>query len=119
MGKPEVRWADILKNLDRRKTDVPQEEFEKISHLAQDWKTCPCGQLSELIERNKELDGEIVDEELRERGLEFYDQVDSEDWYSARLVLAEINQIGRSMTKKLEKDAFETLRSLGYDVAIQ
>ena len=118
-GKPEVNWTQILKNLSRRKTELPEEEFERISHLAQDWKSCACGQLSELLERDEEKDGEIVDEELRGLGLAFYDCVDDQNWAEARYFLAEIKRIGGEMTKKLEQNAFDTLRSLGYNVAIQ
>jgi hypothetical protein len=111
IGEPVINWQGILNQLIEDPSLI--ELFDENNPRASSYKTCPCGQLSEFIERKVQNDylapSRPTDSVLGDLGQEFYSSYRDKNFESALNILKLINLRGDFLVKDLiKKTAAET-----------
>ena len=83
---PEFNWYTEIDKVILNEPDGA--EWNKLADMSKDWVTCACGQLCKRLPRD--VDGEPIDIELSDLGVNFHDFIWRSDWRSARSTLDQI-----------------------------
>jgi uncharacterized protein YdcH (DUF465 family) len=89
-----------------------KQEFKKEINMAGEWVTCACGNQCNILERDNS--GEPIDDELAELGSDFFYEVESLDWKSAKKTLKDIEKRSAKLINEKINNSKKTLITLGY-----
>jgi hypothetical protein len=87
-GKPFIDWNE---RVNRKPETVTEEEWEQWAEDAGTWVTCACGNLCDLIPRDKDT-GMPLDKRLFNLGTDFFTVMCYKALDLARSILAQIEQ---------------------------
>ena len=114
MANDKFDWYDAL--MDARAGRLTEDDHDELTRKAEDWTMCACGNMCDLIPRRetRELDnfregrGSPLDDELRQLGMDFSEQVEEKDWFSAINTLSNI-----------EYRSYEILNGMGVAITLE
>ena len=115
LKKKPFDWNRFLDHAINKK-EPTQREWRKAVSLAQSWVTCACGNQCSILPREK--DGEPVDQELSQLGLEFAWNIQSKEWTYAYKILQKIEKLSAKLIQKRIDDSKNLLISLGYKITL-
>lgn len=70
--------------------EVKERYYDKAEGLSEDWVTCACGQVCNMLPKVSNLHNIPLDVDARYLGYHFALQIDNKDWENAKITLDKI-----------------------------
>ncbi len=116
-GRVPFDWNKFLRNVIRRKTRLPDEEYKQVFDLSSDWVTCACGTMCSIIPRGgRHNEDEPVDTALRDLGITFHKNISNKQWTKAKATLAKIEARSATIINRELEIMRAKLDALGYEI---